>query len=358
MDHAREGVTRSYYENPSAETSRFPSLRGKERKNPSFAGVVGALLRTKKLNKRPKAEKHGLASIEEHIPSRGTSELGHTEHEYKQDAPTIAKSVLSPKRPSGHLPISPPPFPQQSPPTFSNIALQSLPAQGPTNTLRSVQQIVRDGSVSREQRVQPATTGVFASDDVRDQPVTYKQDGVNEANQPLSRMWASEDAPSSSSHQPVVTAPPPLVYFPFVPIATHVASISTRLEAERDSAMSGGDPIPSRDTASLPHIISSLSHLNMRIGEACAILTKVIVSSRIATGEPGASSGGPDTRHIEVKVEKDMRTRVCEFLTGGIFGRFSVALDSEEDQALREAHGEVFIRCRCFFSVLCVKDEN
>ena len=353
MDQAREGVTGSYYENPSAETSRFPSVRGKEKKNPSFAGVVGALLKAKKLNKWSKTEKHGLASIEEHIPSRGTSEQGHMEHEYKQDAPTTVKPVLPPKQPSGQAHMSPPPFPQQSPPAFLNIALQSLPAQGPTNTFRNVQQIDRDGSISREQRVQPAASSDLASDDARGQPVTYEQDRVNEANQPLSRVRASEDAPSSSSHQPVVTAPPPLVYFPSVPIATHVTSISMRLEAERDSAMSGGDPIPSRNTASLPHIISSLSHLNMRIGEACAILTKVIVSSRIATVESGASAGGADTRDMNVKVEKDMRTRVCEFLTGGIFGRFSVALDTEEDQALREAHGEVFVRCRCCFSI-CV----
>ena len=355
IDETREGVIRSYYENLGAETSRFPSVSSKERKKPAFAGVVGALLRAKKFNKRSKPEKHGLASIDEYKPPRDTNELGHMEQEYMQDAPTTAKFVLSPKQPTGQAHMSPPPFPQQSSPTASsNIPSQSLPAQAPSNTFRSVQAINRDGSVSRERRVQPAATGVFASDDARDQSMTYKQDEVNEADPSLPRMRVSEDTPYlSSSRQPVVTAPLSLVYFPSVPIATHVASVSTRLEAERDGAMSGGDPIPSLNTASLPHIISSLSHLNMRIGQACAILTKVIVSSRIATGESSASSGVVDPPRMSAKVEKDMRTRVCEFLTGSIFGRFSVALNSEEDQALREAHGEVFVRCRCFFS-MCV----
>jgi hypothetical protein len=353
MGQTREGMARSYYENSSSETWRFPPVSGKKKK-PLFAGVVGALLKTTKLNKRAKAAKRGLASIEERGSPRGTIEQGHAEQEYKQDAPTIAKSVLPLNLPTGQGNMSPPLVPQQSPPALYNFPSQSLPAQGPTNTLRGTQQIGEDGSVSREQRVQPAAPGVFASDDVRDQPVPYRQDELNAANQPPLRLRASEDTPStnvSSSHRPVVTAPPPLIYFPSVPIATHVASISARLEAERDSATSGGDPIPSLNTASISHVISSLSNLNTHICEACAILTKAIVTSRIATGESGASLSAVETRRMSTKVEKDMRTRLCEFLTGGIFGRFSVALGSEEDQALREAHGDVFVRCGCFFSL-------
>lgn len=340
------------YEFSSSETSRFPPVSSKEKKKPSFAGVMGALL------KKAKAAKLGHASVEEREPPRGTIELGHPEQEYKQDAFTITRAVPPPKQPTEKMFMSPPPVPQLSPPALSNFPSQSLLAQGPTNTLRDAQRMDADGSVSREQPVQPAT-GVFASDDVRDQPTQYKQDEMNTTNQLPLPMRASEDTPStyvSSSHRPVVTAPPPLVYLPSVPIATHVAYISTRLEAERDSAKSGGDPIPSLNTASIPQIISSLSHLNTQIGEACAILTKVIVSSRITTGESGGSSDGMQARRMCIKVEKDMRTRVCEFLTGGIFGRFSLALGSEEDQALRQAHGEVFVRCRCFS--FCVKGEN
>jgi len=340
MDQITEGVTRSYYENVSSETSPFPPASRKEKKKQPFAGVVSAL---KKLNKKAKAAKYGLASIEEHGPPRVSSERGRAEQERKQNAPG---------QPAGQAYMSPPPVLQQLPPAF-NFPSQSLPAQGLASTSRDAQQIGGDGWGSREQPA-ATSTGIFATDDVQGQPVPYKQDEVNTTTKLPPRMRASEDtSPSyvSLSHRPVVTAPPPLVYFPSVPIATHVACISTRLEAERDNAISGGDPIPSLNTTSIPQIISSLSRLNASIGEACAVLTNVIVSSRVATGEPDASSGGVDTRRMSAKVERDMHTRACEFLTGGIFGRFSVALDSEEDRALREAHGEVFVRCAWSFSI-------
>jgi hypothetical protein len=351
MDQTREGVTRSYYENVSSENPPFSPASGKEKKKPGFTGIMGALLKAKKFNKKAKAAKYGLASVEEYGSQRGTNERGHAEQEYKQNAPITAKSALSPKQSTGQAYISPPPVPQKLPPSFSDFSSQFLLGQDPSSTSRDVQQIGGDGWVSREQRVQPAATGtgIFATDDIRDQPLSRHE--MKAANQSPPRMQVSEDTPSSSSHRPVITAPPPLVYYPSVPIATHVTCISTRLEAERDNATSGGDPIPSLNTISIPHIISSLSHLNERIGEACAILTKVIVSSRIATGESSASSVGVDTRRLSAKVERDMRTRVCEFLTEGIFGRFSVALGSEEDRRSGKPMGRFLYDVGFSFSI-------
>lgn len=326
MDKPMERSTRSYYENISHR---------KEKKRLTFAGVVRSLLKGKK-DKKAKEAKLNFGSISEREPSRSASERGAK----RGHAPAIPFPP-----PIGQAYVSPPPVPQQPPPAFTDASPQSLPTQVTTGASWGVQPTDRDGWVSRE-RVQATATGGFATNDVRDSET--QADNINATQQLLPHSPASPDALSPhtpSSPLSVATALPPLVYGPSAPITTHIASISTRLEAERDIAMSGGAPIPSLNTGSISYTISTLSHLNTRISEACAVLTQVIVSARVATGESGASSAGVDAQRMSAKVEKDMRTRLCEFLTESIFGRFSVALGSEEDRALRESHGDYFIRC-------------
>ena len=326
MDKPMERSMRSYYENIS--------LR-KEKKRLTFAGVVRSLLKGKK-DRKAKEAKLNFGSISEREPSRSASERGAK----RGHAPAIPFPP-----PIGQAYVSPPPVPQQPPPAVTDASPQSLPTQVPTGASWVVRPTDGDGWVSRE-RVQATAAGGFATKDVRDSET--QQDNINATQQLLPHFPAFPDTLSPhtpSSPLSVAIALPPLVYGSSAPITTHIASISTRLEAERDIAMSGGAPIPSLNTGTISYIISTLSHLNTRISEASAVLTQVIVSARVATGESGASSAGVDTQRMSAKVEKDMRTRLCEFLTESIFGRFSVALGSEDDRALRESHGDHFIRC-------------
>ena len=99
-----ERVTRSYHENVSSEVSPFPAANGKEKKKPSFAGLVGCLLKAKKANKKVKEAKYGLESVEEHEAPREARERGHAKQGYKKEAPIIVEFILPPKQPiDGYL---------------------------------------------------------------------------------------------------------------------------------------------------------------------------------------------------------------------------------------------------------------
>jgi hypothetical protein len=357
VDIGMEPTRNSYSENFSSKNSPLSPASGKEKKKkPSFASVMSSLLKGKKEHKKTKRPVHGLGSIEEDEEPRYTGELGYAEQDSKQSVPIIGKSILPPNQPIKQVYISPSQLPQKLPPSVPQLALtnvpsQSSPMQGSVGTTRVVQSSDEDEWVSKEQRTSPIATGAFAADNVRNQPM---QGGMNATYRFPPHMRTSQETVSphdSLSHLSMVTTLPPLIYHPSIPIKSHVAYITTRLEAERGVAISGGAPIPSRNTASIPHVVASLSHLNTRIGEACAVLTKAIVFPRISTGESTVSLGVADTQHISAEVGREMRTRLCEFLTGSIFGRFSIALGSEEDRALREAHGDLFMRCRCSFYI-------
>lgn len=146
---------------------------------------------------------------------------------------------------------------------------------------------------------------------------------------------------SSSVEQPPPLPPlpplpvfPPLLYSFTIPIEQHALAISNRVKEEFKLKLSKRYDLPGKDTATEEELLEELRDINGEIGHCAKEATRMIMKAK-------GQTKGRKAEGISHAVEKDMRTILNQFMVTRIFQPFSIELDPEADEVLREQYLEI-----------------
>ena len=140
---------------------------------------------------------------------------------------------------------------------------------------------------------------------------------------------------TTAERPPPPPAFPPLLYSFTVPIEEHVLAISARVKEEFKLKLTKNYDLPSKDAEDEVEIVEELHDVNREIGDCARSAAKLIAKAKGLASKSRKSDG---MSHI---MERDMRTTLNQFMVTRIFQPFSIELDPEADEILRERYQEI-----------------